>query len=336
MNHLTKKIVVSGMRTTGKIHLGNYHGALVNWLQLQDNQDFRTFFFAADYHALTTDYQDPKLLAQNSLDMIIDWLAAGLDPNKSIIFLQSKVPGHSELHLLLSMLTPLGWLERVPTYKDQLKKLSDKDVHTYGFLGYPVLQAADVLLYGADLVPIGEDQLSHLELVREICRRFNYLYGANLLKEPQPLLTKFSKVPGLDGQKMSKSYGNTIGISEDPVSIATKIKVMPTDPARVKRTDPGDPEKCPVWGLHKIYSDDETLKWVYHGCTTAEIGCVQCKKKLTENIVTVHEPIREKSLYYAKNLDIVKDILTDGAKKANEVASSNLDLCKSKMGLLGI
>src|ERR1700727_3392556 len=348
----SRKRVLSGMRSTGKLHLGNYVGALENWVRMQD--EYECFFCVADWHALTTDYADTSRVKENSLEVVLDWLAAGLDPEKSVIFIQSHVPEHAELHLLLSMITPLGWLERVPSFKDQQEQLKDRDLATYGFLGYPLLQAADILIYRAAYVPVGEDQVAHVELTRETARRFNHLYGrepdfeekveravkslggrnttsyrqlrrkfqetgdaesleraralvqsnnritvadrerllgflegtgVTILPEPQVLLTATPKVPGLDGRKMSKSYGNTIGLREEPDSIVKKMRAMQTDPARGRRTDPGDPEKCPAWDLHKIYSDEATRKWAAEGCRTASIGCLECKQPVIDKIV---------------------------------------------------
>lgn len=324
--------IVSGMRTTGKLHLGNYHGALKNWIQLQDLND--CFFFAADWHALTTDYEHPDKIKDNTFEIILDWLGAGLDPNKAKIFIQSHVPEHAELFLLLSMITPLGWLERVPTYKELKQKLKEKHLATHGFLGYPVLQAADILLYKADCVPVGEDQISHIELTREIARHFNFLYGGQaILPEPQCLLTKSSKMPGLDGQKMSKSYHNTIELREDPKSVEHKIKTMPTDPARVRRSDPGEPEKCPVWRFHQVYSSTEVQDWVQIGCRTAGIGCVECKKPVIEAVIAEQAPIRARAEEYRHNPRAIKLILEDSASAAKSVAEKTLQELRHCMGL---
>lgn len=325
--------VVSGMRVTGRMHLGNYHGALKNWLQLQYKYD--CYFFAADWHALTTNYENPQGMLSQSRLLIEDWLAAGLDPKAAKIFIQSGVPEHAELHLLLSMITPLGWLERVPTYKDQQEKLKEKDLSTYGFLGYPLLQTADVLIYKAKFVPVGEDQVSHLEFSREVARRFNYLYGDNnvILPEPAALLTKESKFPGLDGQKMSKSYHNTIALTEDPDSVTTKIKRMKTDPARVHRTDPGEPEKCPVWGLHKIYSSEEVKEWVVNGCRSAGIGCLECKAPLIASIIAEQKPIIERAKYFAANPEIVQSIIKEGTEQARDCAKQTLQQVRIAMGI---
>jgi len=389
------------MRPTGQLHLGNYHGALRNWVDLQ--QRFEGYFFVADWHALTTDYENPGLLQQHVHDMVVDWLGAGLDPDRSAIFVQSHVTGHAELHLLLSMITPLGWLERVPTYKDQQAQLKEKDLATYGFLGYPLLQSADILIYRPAWVPVGEDQVAHVEMTRELARRFNFLYGKDpefgkkvraavgrlppelraryaelhkrfqqdgdqgalqeargmvesaaglaaaerellranlegehhqLLPVPDVLLTPSPKVPGLDGRKMSKSYGNTIRLNEDPESVAKKIRGMATDPARVRRTDPGNPDKCPVFDLHKLYSSDETLAWVRQGCTTAGIGCLDCKKPLIEKISAEAEVMRQRSAPYRDNPGRVREILAAGAVRANRAAEATLDVVRRAMRLV--
>ena len=388
------------MRPTGKLHLGNYVGALANWVRMQD--EYQCFFEVADWHALTTDYADTSRVKENSLEVALDWLAAGLDPEKSVIFIQSHVPAHAELHLLLSMITPLGWLERVPTYKEQRENIKEKDLGTYGFLGYPVLQAADILIYKADVVPVGEDQVAHVELTRETARRFNHLYGRepdfeakaeravkslggrnsttyrqlrkkfqesgdtealqraqalvqsnnritvadrerllgflegvglSILPEPQVLLTTIPKVPGLDGRKMSKSYGNTIGLREEPEVVAQKLRAMTTDPARVRRTDPGDPEKCPVWDLHKIYSDEATRKWVNEGCRTAGIGCLDCKQPLIERIVEEVSAMRRRAQEFEDNPELVRNIIAEGADKAREAARATLDDVRQVMHL---
>jgi tryptophanyl-tRNA synthetase len=392
--------VVSGMRPTGKLHLGHYHGVLKNWIKLQ--HEYECFFFVADWHALTTHYENPALIGDSVWEMVIDWLAVGLNPGSARIFVQSKIPEHAELNLLLSMMTPLGWLERVPTYKDQQQQLREKDLATYGFLGYPVLQSADVLMYKATLVPVGEDQVSHVEVTREIARRFNYLYGrgqdfvakaeiaieklgkknaklyrellkqyqqegegqaldkgyalieanANLaltdrerllgflegvgriiLPEPKPLLTATAKLTGLDGRKMSKSYQNTIGLREAPEVVEQKIRTMPTDPARVKRTDPGEPEKCPVWSLHKVYSGDALKEWVVQGCRSASIGCLDCKKPLIEAINKEQAPIIEQAKEYEANPDLVRNIIHSGCEAAREIAQETLEEVKQVMGL---
>jgi tryptophanyl-tRNA synthetase len=393
--------VLSGMRPTGQLHLGNFHGALKNWVALQDRHD--GYFFVADWHALTTDYEHTGNLQVHIQEMVVDWLAAGLDPEKSTIFVQSQVLGHAELHLLLSMITPLGWLERVPTYKDQQAQLKEKDLATYGFLGYPLLQSADILIYRPAFVPVGDDQVAHVEMTRELARRFNHLYGQDpqftalvkaavaqlgaqkqrylelrrqfqeaghpaaladartlvnaapgldasrralllanlegehhqLLPAPEVLLTPTPKVPGLDGRKMSKSYGNTIGLTEDPESIARKIKGMQTDPARVRRTDPGTPEKCPVWDLHRIYSSDETRAWVRQGCTTAGIGCIECKKPVIERVTEDAIRMRERARPYVAQPGRVREILDAGAKRANQVAEQTMQVVRKAMNLAG-
>ena len=392
--------VLSGMRPTGALHLGHYNGVLENWLKLQ--HEYQCLFFVADWHALTTHYDSPEVIENNVWDMLIDWLAAGVDPSQATLFIQSKVPEHAELHLLMSMMTPLGWLERVPTYKDQQEKLSEKDLSTYGLLGYPLLQSADILIYRANLVPVGEDQVAHIEFTREIARRFNHIYGkepgfeakaesavkqlgskraklyrdlknryqeqgddsaldsaralleeaANLslgdrerlfgylegggkmiLSEPQALLTAASKMPGLDGQKMSKSYNNTISLREDSVSIEKKIRTMPTDPARVRRTDPGDPDKCPVWQLHCIYSDEKTKDWVQEGCKSAGIGCIECKQPLVESIGKTLAPIRERAQQYIDDPALVRNIIADGNDRARKLASETMRDVREAMGL---
>lgn len=394
------KRVVSGMRASGRLHLGHYHGVLKNWLKLQHQYD--CYFFVADWHGLTTRYDEPGFIEKILWDMVIDWLACGINPSLSKIFIQSWVPEHAELHLLLSMITPLGWLERVPTYKDQQDKLHDKDLSTYGFLGYPLLQSADVLLYKADYVPVGEDQVPHIELTREIARRFNFIYGrepnfevlaleavkkmgkkngklyselrrgfqqdgcheslntarallANqhnlsigdkerllgyldgsgkiILPEPQPMLTETSKMPGVDGQKMSKSYNNTISLREEPDQVEKKILTMPTDPARVKRTDPGEPEKCPVWQLHKIYSSDSVKDWVQTGCRTAGIGCIDCKRPVVDAIQQELKPIQAAIKEYEADLGSVKRIVAEGSESAREEANKTLGDVREVMGL---
>ena len=392
--------VLSGMRPTGRLHLGHYHGVLKNWVRLQHQH--RCFFFAADWHALTTDYEHPQQVAEHTQDMIVDWLAAGVDPGSAVLFVQSRVPEHAELHLLLSMITPLGWLERVPTYKDQQEQLRDRDLATYGFLGYPLLQGADILAYKATLVPVGEDQVAHLELTREVARRFNHLYGrepdfeakvqaalrklgrkqaqlyednrrayqergdsealavaqalirgqANIslgdrerllghiegfgiivLPEPQPLLTETARMPGLDGRKMSKSYGNAIGLREDPDAVAQKLRTMPTDPARVRRSDPGDPEKCPVWSLHQIYSDQAQRAWVQEGCRSAGIGCLDCKKPLIDAVQAELSAFRERARPFEDDPGLVREIIAGGCEQAREVARETLDEVRQVMGL---
>lgn len=401
VNNTAPSRISSGMRVTGKMHLGHYHGALKNWAKLQ--YEYECFFFAADWHALTTHYENPSVISENIWDMFIDWLAAGINPGSANIFIQSDVPEVAELHLLLSMATPLSWLERIPTYKDQQENIKDKDLGTYGFLGYPMLQSADVLLYKASFVPVGEDQASHVELIREVARRFNYLYGREpdfekkaidaitkmgkkqaklysdyrtayqeagnnealemakallnsqqqlsyadkerllgylaglsktILPEPQILLTKTSKLPGLDGRKMSKSYGNTISLREKPEDIEKKVRTMPTDPARIKRTDPGEPEKCPVWSLHKVYSTEDTKKWVQTGCRSAGIGCIECKQPVIDAIQKEVGGIRERAKEYEDNPQLVKHIVAQGAEKARDVAKATLEEVKENMGLV--
>jgi len=388
------------MRPTGQLHLGHYHGVLKNWLKLQN--EYECYFFVADWHALTTEYEAPQEIAGSVYDMVVDWLAAGINPGAVKLFIQSHVPEHAELHLLLSMCTPLSWLERVPSYKDQQEKLSNKDLTTYGFLGYPLLQSADILIYKAGNVPVGEDQVAHVELAREIARRFNYLYGREpgfeekaetaakklgkknnrlyhelrrnyqeqgdtlaldkaramlksqqnisigdrerlygylegggkvIFPEPQALLTPASRMPGLDGQKMSKSYGNTISLRESPTSVEEKIRTMPTDPARIRRSDPGDPDKCPVWGLHQVYSDDDLKLWVQAGCTTAKIGCLDCKKPVIEAILKEQSPIRERAKEYQKDKETVKAIIADGCEVARDMARETMEEVREAMGL---
>jgi tryptophanyl-tRNA synthetase len=392
--------VLSGMRPTGALHLGHYHGVLKNWVRLQ--HEFECLFFVADWHALTTHYDDPGTIEQHVWDMVIDWLAAGIDPAQATLFIQSRVPEHAELHLLLSMITPLGWLERVPTYKDQQEKLAEKDLATYGFLGYPLLQSADILIYRANRVPVGEDQVPHVEITREIARRFNHVFGREpgfeekaeaavkklgsrrakvyrqhrknymekgdaealaaarallnetqnltmgdrerlfgyiegggkmILTEPQALLTEASKMPGLDGQKMSKSYNNTITLREDADSVAKKIKTMPTDPKRVRRTDAGDPEKCPVWQLHLVYSDEQKKQWVQQGCKSAGIGCLECKQPVIDAIVAEQQPMRERAQRYLDDPTLVRNIVADGCEKARKMAQETLRDVREAMGL---
>jgi tryptophanyl-tRNA synthetase len=399
-SHPQAKRVLSGMRPTGQLHLGNYHGALKNWVDLQ--YQYECFFFVADWHMLTTGYEDTKQLPKFIQEMLIDWLAAGLNPGVATLFIQSQVPEHAELHLLLSMITPLGWLERVPSYKDQQEQLKEKDLATYGFLGYPLLQTADILLYRPAFVPVGEDQVAHVEITREIARRFNHLYGrepdfetkaenaikqlggrnstmykqlrkkfqengdqlalekarqvvesntrltvadrerllgyleggnVSILPEPQVLLTATPKVPGLDGRKMSKSYGNTIGLREDPDEVAKKLKQMQTDPARVRRTDPGDPDKCPVFDLHKIYSSEETRTWAANGCRTAGIGCLECKKPLIDKVVEEIAGIRKRAQEFEENPELVRNIVAEGGEKAREAARATLDEVRRVMNL---
>lgn len=392
--------ILSGMRPTGALHLGHYHGVLKNWLSLQ--HEYECLFFVADWHALTTHYDTPQIIEDAVWDMVIDWLAAGVDPSQATLFIQSRVPEHAELHLLLSMMTPLGWLERVPTYKDQQEKLSEKDLSTYGFLGYPLLQSADILIYRATQVPVGEDQVPHIEFTREVARRFNHLYGREpgfeekalaavrklgskrarlydelrtryqeqgdeaaleagqallnevqnlsigdrerlfgylegggkmILAEPEALLTEASRMPGLDGQKMSKSYNNTILLREDPESVSKKIRTMPTDPARVRRTDPGEPEKCPVWQFHSVYSDNKTREWVQWGCRGAQIGCLECKQPVIDAIIKEQEPIHQRAEAYIDDPTTVRNIIADGCERARKLASDNLREVREAMGL---
>lgn len=392
--------VLSGMRPTGQLHLGHYHGVLKNWLDLQNQHD--SYFFVADWHALTTHYADYINLEAATIEMVIDWLAAGINPNIATIFVQSKVPEHAELHLLLSMCTPLSWLERVPSFKDQQIKLKTKDLSTYGFLGYPLLQSADILIYKAGFVPVGEDQLAHIELTREVARRFNYLYGREadfeqkaeqaiakigkksaklyrslrkvyqetgddealikaqallqeqqnitlrdrerlsgyvegvgkiILPEPEPLLTKMAKISGLDGQKMSKSYNNTISLRDTADEVETKIKRMPTDPARVKLTDAGDPKKCPVWQLHKIYSDKPTCEWVIEGCTKAKIGCIECKQPVIDAVQAELAPMQENIAKYQSDPDLIKQIIFEGSEKARNIAKETIIEVREAMGI---
>jgi tryptophanyl-tRNA synthetase len=388
------------MRPTGVMHLGHFHGALKNWVKLQS--EHQCLFFVADWHALTTHYDDPSIIEKSTWDMVIDWLAAGIDPAQATLFIQSRVPEHAELHLLLSMTTPLGWLERVPTYKDQQERLADRDLATYGFLGYPLLQAADVLIYRASMVPVGEDQVPHVEMMRELSRRFNHIYGKEkdfeekardavkklggkrariytelrteyqekgsadaieqaramlddaqnlsmldrerlfgylegsrklILVEPHALLTEASRLPGLDGQKMSKSYGNSIGLREDRESVVKKMRTMPTDPARVRRTDPGEPERCPVWQLHKVYSDEPTKAWVQTGCRTAGIGCLECKQPVIDAVLKEQEPMRERAQQYLDDPSLVRAIVADGCDKARKMAQETMRDVREVMGL---
>ena len=392
--------VLSGMRPTGALHLGHYHGVLKNWVKLQ--HEYECLYFVADWHALTTHYDTPEVVEQNVWDMVIDWLASGVDPAQATLFIQSRVPEHAELHLLLSMVTPLGWLERIPTFKDQQEKLADRDLATYGFLGYPLLQSADILIYRANLVPVGEDQVPHVEFTREIARRFNHVFGREegfeqkaegaikklgakrarlyrqlrtkfmekgdkdalaaarelveeaqnlpmgdrerlfgyiegggkvILSEPQALLTEASKMPGLDGQKMSKSYDNTIGLREDAETITRKIRTMPTDPARVKRTDPGTPEKCPVWQFHLVYSDEKRKQWVQDGCRGASIGCLECKQPVIDAVLEEQKPMRERAQRYLDDPTLVRSIIADGCEKARKQAQETLREVKEVMGL---
>ncbi len=364
----TKKRVLSGMRSTGKLHLGNYVGALANWVRMQDEYD--CFFFIADWHALTTDYADTSRLKENSVDVLLDWLAAGLDPAKCVMFIQSHVPAHAELHLLLSMITPLGWLERVPTYKEQKDNIKGKDLDTYGFLGYPVLQSADILIYKADVVPVGEDQVAHVELTREIARRFNGFYATPLVirrdgpgvltsegaevklepgaeldpkadyviqrpvfPEPAALLTPAPRLPGTDGRKMSKSYDNAVMLTDPEPVVRQKLKTMVTDPARVRRTDCGSPDLCPVGDLHKIFSGKETMSKVNEGCRSAGIGCIECKGWVADTIVKILNPMQERRKKYEENPRLAWDILEAGSARAREVAGATMDEVRKAMGL---
>jgi tryptophanyl-tRNA synthetase len=392
--------VLSGMRPTGKLHLGHYHGVLKNWVDLQ--QEYKCHFFVADWHALTTHYEDPSIIADSTWDMVVDWLAAGVDHGLADLFIQSSIPEHAELHLLLSMITPLGWLERVPSYKDQQEKLKEMDLATYGFLGYPLLQSADILIYKAGLVPVGADQVAHVELTREVARRFNYLYGRGLdfeekaeaaikkmgkknakifnklrssfqengdqealgvaralleaqqnitvgdkerlfgylegsgrviLPEPIALLTKASKMPGLDGQKMSKSYNNTIALRDEPEEVEKKLRTMPTDPARVRRTDAGDPAKCPVWQFHEVYSEEGVRNWVQEGCKSASIGCIDCKQPVIDAVLRELKPMQERAKEYTEQPELVRSIINEGTEKARDLAKETLEEVKSAMGI---
>jgi tryptophanyl-tRNA synthetase len=361
----TRKRVLSGMRSTGKLHLGNYVGALQNWVRMQD--EYECFFMVADWHALTTDYADTSKIKENSIEVVLDWLAAGIDPAKSVVFIQSHVPAHAELHLLFSMITPLGWLERVPTYKEQRDNIKDKDLSTYGFLGYPVLQAADILVYRGDAVPVGEDQVAHVELTREIARRFNSLYATRVetetsrltqqqrdwlvgqgrqivpdaayilyegvFPEPQALLTPAAKLPGTDGRKMSKSYGNTIMLTDPEPVVRQKLKTMVTDPARVRRSDPGNPDVCPVGDLHKIFSSKETLAKVYEGCRSASIGCIECKGWAADSLVQLLNPMQERRKKFEENPRLAWDILEDGTERARKAAGTTMVDVRAAMGM---
>ncbi len=326
----SRQVVLSGMRPTGPLHLGNYFGALKNWIGLQDH--YECFYCIVDWHALTTDYADPGAIAENSLQVLADWLAAGLDPARSTLFLQSWVPSHAELHLLLSMITPLGWLERVPTYKEQLRALSSRDLSTYGFLGYPVLQTADILLYRAELVPVGEDQASHLELSREIARRFNGLYG-QVFPEPKALFTPTPRVPGLDGQKMSKSYGNTIDLADSPDVIRQKCLQMFTDPTRVRRSDPGHPETCNLFRFHELISPPALRERVDRECRLAQIGCVDDKKLIAEQLIEFLRPLRERREQWLGDRSLLLEVLREGSQRATERAGSTLDAVRGVLGL---
>ena len=333
MTKQRKKRVLSGMRPTGKLHVGHYVGALANWVKMQDEHE--CFFCVADWHALTTDYADTSQVKQNSVDALLDWLAAGLDPQRCVMFIQSHVPQHAELHLLLSMIAPLGWLERVPTYKELRENIKDKDLGTYGFLGYPVLQSADILLYKADFVPVGEDQAAHVELTREIARRFNNFYGKGspVFPEPQTVLTPAPKLPGTDGRKMSKSYGNTIMLTDPEPVVRQKLKTMVTDPARVRRTDPGNPDVCPVGDLHKIFSDAATNERVNVGCRSAGIGCIECKSWAADALVNILNPMQQRRKKYEENPRLAWDILETGSEQARKKAGATMDEVRDAMGM---
>jgi tryptophanyl-tRNA synthetase len=322
--------VLSGLRPTGRVHLGNYFGAVRNWVRLQESYD--CFYFVADWHALTSDYADPQNIRQATFEAVADWLAAGMDPKRSTIFVQSEVKEHAELHLLLSMITPLPWLERVPTFKDQQQQIEDKDLNTYGFLGYPLLQTADIIVYRANHVPVGEDQASHLELSREIVRRFNNFYGP-VFPEPQPLFTETPKVPGLDGRKMSKSYGNTIGLTASADEIRTLTMTMFTDPNRIRRKDPGNPDICNLFQFHRLFSDAATIERVDRECRTAQIGCVDDKKLIAEIMIEHLRPIRERREEIDRNPSVVWEVLREGNRKARERAGETLDLVRKAMNV---
>ena len=322
--------ILSGMRPTGKLHLGNLVGALANWVELQ--HQYESFHFVADWHMLTTDYADPSAVRENTWEIVADWLAAGLEPQNATLFVQSRLPEHAELHLLFSMVTPLGWLERVPTYKEQLENITDRDIHTYGFLGYPLLQAADILMYKADAVPVGEDQVPHVELTREVARRFNQFYGP-VFPEPQALLTPSPRLPGTDGRKMSKSYNNAIFLTDPPDVVGKKLAPMITDPARKRRTDPGNPDICPVFDLHKIFSKQETIDRVNRECRTAEIGCLDCKKLVGGHINETLAPIQERRKPYEQNPQLVWDVLEDGTSRARKVVDATMTDVRKAMKL---
>lgn len=325
---MSEKTILSGMRPTGRLHLGHLHGVLENWKKLQE--EYHCLFFVADWHSLTTEYADPGSVRENINEMVIDWLSVGVDPEKAVLFVQSKVKAHAELHLLLSMITPLPWLERVPTYKEQAENLKDKDLSTYGFLGYPLLQSADILIYKADCVPVGVDQVPHVEFTREVARRFNHLYG-EVLPEPQHLMTKYPKLPGTDGRKMSKSYNNSIYISDSEEEVTKKLKRAMTDPQRVRRDDPGDPELCPIYDYHRIYSTSEQKDYVQKGCTSAGIGCIECKTILTENVLAELVPFRTRREELLKSPDTIRDIIETGNKKACEIAEKTMEEVRGAM-----
>ncbi|MBA4367659.1 MAG: tryptophan--tRNA ligase [Desulfobacterium sp.] len=322
------KRVLSGMRPTGPLHLGNYHGALANWVKIQDQYD--CFFFIADWHALTSDYEKPDKISGFVKNMILDWLSVGLTPEKSTLFVQSHIKEHAELFLILSMITPVSWLERNPTYKDQIVQLSNKDLSTFGFLGYPVLQAADIIIYKANGVPVGIDQVPHVEITREIARRFNYLYG-NVFPEPQAILTETPKILGTDRRKMSKSYDNAIYLSDTPEQISVNVSRMITDPQRARKDDPGDPDVCNVFDFHKLYSDSSTVEEINHQCRTAEIGCVACKKIMAKNLAEALKPIREKRSFYESRPKLVEEIIQSGDDKARKVAKQTMEEIRSKI-----
>lgn len=322
--------VLSGMQPSGPLHLGNLIGALLNWVRIQDK--YECYFFVADWHALTTGYGNPSLIREYTLDLLMNFVAAGLSPEKSTIFIQSQVPEHAELHVFLSMITPLGWLERVPTYKEKKEQIRDKDLDTYGFLGYPVLQTADIIIYRAKYVPVGIDQVPHLEISREIARRFNYLYENEFFPAPEALLTEFPKVPGVDGRKMSKSYGNAIYLSDDEKTVTEKLRTMVTDPARKRRTDKGDPNKCPVFDLHKIFSSEEERQEIIKGCTTASIGCLDCKSILIRHVLSIMNPIWDKRQKLIDNPSLLVEIAMEGSKKARKVAGETLRGMKELIG----
>jgi tryptophanyl-tRNA synthetase len=335
-NEQSRPRVLSGMRPTGKLHLGNYMGALANWVRLQDTGKYECYFFVADLHALTTDYADPSNILPNTREVVLDYLGAGLDPKRTTLFVQSHVAQHFELPLLLGMVTPLGWLERVPSYKEMQENLTDKDLTNYGFLGYPVLMASDILLYQAAFVPVGQDQQAHVELTREVARRFNNFYkldDRDVLPEPQVLLTPSPKLPGTDGRKMSKSYGNTILITDPEAVVRAKLKTMVTDPARIRRTDPGDPDKCPVGDLHKVFSTEDTMAKVYAGCRSAGIGCIECKGWAADALVKILNPIQERRAGFSD--EDVKDILRDGAARAGARAEQTMCEVRAAMKLVG-
>jgi len=322
--------IVSGTRPTGPLHLGHLHGALMNWIRLQDK--YRCFFFVADWHALTTDYLSPQGIKANTVEMVLDWLSVGLDPKRCVLFRQSDIKEHGELHLLLSMITPVPWLERNPTYKEQMREMEGRDLSTYGFLGYPVLQAADIIMYKANKVPVGVDQAPHVELTREIVRRFNQIYRP-IFPEPEVLLTETQRLPGLDGRKMSKSYNNAVFLSDPPKQIDKKLSRMITDPARVRRHDPGDPEKCPAFELHKIYSTPQEIAEVSQGCRTAKIGCLDCKKVMIKHVITQLEPFQEKRADYERRPSYVQDVLTEGNRSAKKVAAKTMEEVRDALSL---